>query len=77
MAVRIRNTTAADFGVEPPVTLLLQGASLHDLVDDVMLQLGLGSQDKPEATDGIRDRAQQRAAARHEAAARPQRGQPV
>ena len=28
MAVRIRNTVRADFGVEPPVALLLQGASL-------------------------------------------------
>ena len=31
MAVRIRNTVRGDFGVEPPVALLLQGASLADL----------------------------------------------
>ena len=30
MAVRIRNTVRGDFGVEPPVALLLQGASLAD-----------------------------------------------
>ncbi|HEY4795292.1 MAG TPA: SDR family NAD(P)-dependent oxidoreductase, partial [Mycobacterium sp.] len=31
MAVRIRNTVRGDFGVEPPVALLLQGASLAAL----------------------------------------------
>ena len=42
MAVRIRNTTRADFGVEPPVALLLQGASLQDLTAELVHQLGLG-----------------------------------
>ena len=42
MAVRIRNTTRADFGAEPPVALLLQGASLQDLTADLVRQLGLG-----------------------------------
>ena len=41
MAVRIRNTTRADFGVEPPVALILQGASLQDLTADLIRQLGL------------------------------------
>ena len=41
MAVRIRNSARADFGVEPPVALILQGASLQDLAADLMRQLGL------------------------------------
>ena len=35
MAVRIRNTARADFGVEPPVALLLQGATLGDVAADL------------------------------------------
>ncbi|GAB2998207.1 type I polyketide synthase [Mycobacterium bourgelatii] len=83
MAVRIRNTTRADFGVEPPVTLLLQGASLQDVTTDLMRQLNIAN---PEQTGGtgagetlkssatVRDRAQQRAAARQGAAMRRKRG---
>jgi acyl carrier protein len=41
MAVRIRNTVRGDFGVEPPVALLLQGASLRDVTTDLIGQLGL------------------------------------
>ena len=41
MAVRMRNTIRGDFGVEPPVALLLQGASLADLALDLIRQLGL------------------------------------
>ena len=41
MAVRIRNTVRGDFGVEPPVALLLQGASLAALTTDLIRQLGL------------------------------------
>jgi phthiocerol/phenolphthiocerol synthesis type-I polyketide synthase D len=75
MAVRIRNTARADFGAEPPVALLLQGASLHDLAADLMRQLGLSGPDQArENTDTVRDRAQQRAAARHGAAMRRKRG---
>ena len=48
MAVRIRNTARGDFGVEPPVALLLQGASLQDLTADLIGQLGLGGQDTAE-----------------------------
>jgi phthiocerol/phenolphthiocerol synthesis type-I polyketide synthase D len=77
MAVRIRNGARADFGVEPPVTLILQGASLQDLTADLMDQLGLASPDRgpkgpdePKSTDTVRDRAQQRAAARQGAAMR-------
>ena len=70
MAVRIRNTVRADFGVEPPVALLLQGASLTDLTTDLTRQLGLESQQSTESTDGVRDRANKRAAARQRAAAR-------
>ncbi len=76
MAVRIRNTARADFGVEPPVTLILQGASLQDLTADVIQQLGLADdQATNERIDTVRDRAQQRAAARQGAAMRRKRGQ--
>jgi phthiocerol/phenolphthiocerol synthesis type-I polyketide synthase D len=75
MAVRIRNTARADFGVEPPVTLILQGASLQDLTADVIQQLGLANdQETHEHVETVRDRAQQRAAARHGAATRRKRG---
>ena len=75
MAVRIRNTVRGDFGVEPPVALLLQGASLHDLTADLIRQLGLAGQDSAEQGNGLRDRAQQRAAARQRAATRRKAGQ--
>jgi phthiocerol/phenolphthiocerol synthesis type-I polyketide synthase D len=71
MAVRIRNGARADFGVEPPVALILQGASLQDLTADMMRQLGLSDPDEAtEQADTVRDRAQQRAAARQGAAMR-------
>ena len=47
MAVRIRNTARGDFGVEPPVALLLQGASLQDLTADLIRQLGLAGRTPP------------------------------
>ncbi|UXA08637.1 type I polyketide synthase [Mycobacterium sp. SMC-2] len=76
MAVRIRNSARADFGVEPPVALLLQGASLHDLTADLVRQLGLaGDSQALGQEDAVRDRAQQRAAARQQAALRRKRGQ--
>lgn len=76
MAVRIRNGARADFGVEPPVALILQGASLQGLATDLIRQLGLSGPDQAlENADIVRDRAQQRAAARHEAAMRRKRGQ--
>ena len=77
MAVRIRNTARADFGVEPPVALLLQAASLQDLTADLINQLGLAKQDTAEPGDGLRDRAQQRAAARQRAATRRKAGRRV
>jgi phthiocerol/phenolphthiocerol synthesis type-I polyketide synthase D len=77
MAVRIRNTARADFGIEPPVTLLLQGASVRDVTTDLLCELGLAEHDTTEVTDGVRDRAQQRAAARQGAAMRRKRGQRV
>ena len=49
MAVRIRNTTRADFGVEPPVAMLLQGASLQDVTADLIRQLGLAEHDNARA----------------------------
>ena len=77
MAVRIRNAARADFGVEPPVALLLQGASLHDVTADIIRQLGLAGTQTPRHDDQVRDRAQQRAAARQEDALRRKRGQRV
>ena len=59
MAVRIRNTVRGDFGVEPPVALLLQGASLTALTTDLIRQLGLESDDKADSGGGVRDRAKQ------------------
>lgn len=76
MAVRIRNTARADFGLEPPVAMLLQGASLQDVTTDLIRQLGLAEHDTAPA-DGVRDRAQQRATARQQAALRRKRGQRV
>ena len=75
MAVRIRNTARADFGVEPPVAMLLQGASLREVTADLIRQLGIATDNKPHA-DGVRDRAQQRAAARQQTTQR-RRGQRV
>ncbi len=69
MAVRMRNTVRADFGVEPPVALILQGATMADLAVDLIRQLGL-AEDTAERPSAVRDRAQQRAAARQQAAAR-------
>ncbi len=69
MAVRMRNTVRADFGVEPPVALILQGATLTDLAVDLIRQLGL-SENTAERPSAVRDRAQQRATARQQAAAR-------
>ncbi len=77
MAVRIRNTVRGDFGVEPPVALLLQGASLADLASDLIRQLGVAGPTNAENASGIRDRAQQRAAARQRAATRRKVGDRV
>jgi phthiocerol/phenolphthiocerol synthesis type-I polyketide synthase B len=73
MAVRIRDTTQRDFGVEPPVALLLQGAALNDITANVMNQLGLARQDN--TADAVREKANQRAAARQGASMRRKRGQ--
>ena len=75
MAVRIRNTVRGDFGVEPPVALLLQGASLEDVTTDLLGQLGLAGHGNTEPTNEVRDRAHQRAAARQRAAMRRRGGQ--
>jgi phthiocerol/phenolphthiocerol synthesis type-I polyketide synthase D len=75
MAVRIRNTARTDFGVEPPVALLLQGASLQDVTTDLIRQLGLAEPAVSQQADRVRDRAQQRAAARQQAALRRKPGQ--
>ena len=77
MAVRIRNSVRADFGVEPSVALLLQGATLVDLTSDLVGQLGLTGHDGTERANGLRDRVQQRTAARQRAAMRRKAGQRV
>jgi phthiocerol/phenolphthiocerol synthesis type-I polyketide synthase D len=74
-AVRMRNTIRGDFGVEPPVALLLQGATLADLALDLIRQLGFAEDDQSERHNAVRDRAQQRAAARQRAASRRKVGQ--
>ena len=74
MAVRIRNTARADFGVEPAVALLLQGASLHDLTADLVGQLGLARPAADDRASGLGARAQQRAMARQGAAMRRRKG---
>ena len=71
MAVRIRNTVRGDFGVEPPVALLLQGASLAALTTDLIRQLGLRAEDK--ADSGERGSRQSQAARRSPAASRGRR----
>jgi len=75
LAVRIRNAARADFGVEPPVALLLQGASLRDITIDLIQQLGLTECDGAQQSGRVRDRDQQLARARREAAMRRKRGQ--
>ncbi len=70
MAVRIRNTVRGDFGVEPPVALLLQGANPTALAAELISQLGLASAEPTEPGDDLRDRASRRAAARQRAARR-------
>jgi phthiocerol/phenolphthiocerol synthesis type-I polyketide synthase D len=59
------------------VALLLQGASLADLTVNLISQLGLSGQEKTETANGVRDRAQQRAAARQRAAVRRKVGDRV
>jgi phthiocerol/phenolphthiocerol synthesis type-I polyketide synthase B len=73
MAVRIRDAAQRDFGVEPPVAVLLQGAAPNDITVNVMNQLGLVVQDN--TVDIVRDKANQRAAARQGASMRRKRGQ--
>ncbi len=77
MAVRIRNTARADFGVEPPVALLLQGASLQTSRPISSVSSAWPRPRLRGTADQVRDRAQQRAAARQEAALRRKRGQRV
>ncbi|MCW2517097.1 MAG: polyketide synthase family protein [Mycobacterium sp.] len=70
MAVRIRNAARADFGAEPSVALLLQGASVRDLSADLISQLGIDTEAVEERPNELRDRAHRRASARQRAAVR-------
>ncbi|MDF0530495.1 SDR family NAD(P)-dependent oxidoreductase, partial [Tsukamurella sp. 8J] len=73
MAVRIRNAARADFGIEPPVALLLQGASLTDLAAALATSLGVDEPETDQADapgSALASRVQQRAAARRRAASR-------
>ncbi|MGO9030770.1 type I polyketide synthase [Mycobacterium sp.] len=74
MAVRIRNSARADFGVEPPVALLLHGGSLQNLTTDLVGQLGLVKPSSTERASGLGARAQQRAMARQDAVLERLRG---
>ena len=75
MAVRIRNTVRSDFGVEPPVALLLRGATLADLAVELLRELHPDAADGDEPANPIRERVNQRAAARQRAATRRKVGQ--
>ena len=75
MAVRMRQASQADLGVEPPVALLLGGASVSDITANVVRQLGVSVQSSTASVNDVRDRASQRAAARRGAAMRRKRGQ--
>jgi phthiocerol/phenolphthiocerol synthesis type-I polyketide synthase B len=75
MAVRMRQASQADLGVEPPVALLLGGASVSDITANVVRQLGVAVQSSTASVNDVRDRASQRAAARRGAAMRRKRGQ--
>ena len=75
MAVRIRNAARADFGVEPSVALLLQGATARDVAADLVGQLGLGAPEADERPNDLRNRAHKRAGARQRAASRRKAGQ--
>jgi phthiocerol/phenolphthiocerol synthesis type-I polyketide synthase D len=77
MAVRIRRAAQADFGVEPPVALLLQGASLDDITADLIEQLGLAKNATIARAEAVRNQAHHRAAVRQGAAMRRKRGQRV
>jgi phthiocerol/phenolphthiocerol synthesis type-I polyketide synthase D len=77
MAVRIRNVARGDFGVEPAVALLLQGASLQELTTDLIRQLGLNGHDSAQRPNAVRGPAHQRAEARQRAAMRRKAGQRV
>jgi phthiocerol/phenolphthiocerol synthesis type-I polyketide synthase D len=77
MAVRIRNTARGDFGVEPAVALLLQGASLQELTTDLINQLDLNGHDTAERPNVLRDRTHQRVAARQQATMRRKAGHRV
>ena len=57
------------------VALLLQGATPKDLAADLVRQLGLTAPEPERRSGGLRDRAQQRAAARQRAATRRKAGQ--
>ncbi|MFE5475612.1 type I polyketide synthase [Nocardia sp. NPDC056541] len=74
MAIRIKNACRRDFGVEPSVGLLLQGASLHDLVQDIAGQLGLSLSEHSNENDETHNRPIARAHARRSARARRSRG---
>jgi phthiocerol/phenolphthiocerol synthesis type-I polyketide synthase D len=52
MAVRAKNAVEADFGVQLPVRMLLQGASLDDFVTFLAAEIGLELAAAPARTEG-------------------------
>ncbi|MFD7845655.1 type I polyketide synthase [Nocardia sp. NPDC059764] len=75
MAMRIKNACRWDFGVEPSVGLLLQGATLRDLEKDIGIQLGLGRAEFSDEVEQLGNRPVARAHARRSARARRSRGE--
>ncbi|MFD0366062.1 type I polyketide synthase [Nocardia sp. GCM10030253] len=75
MAMRIKNACRWDFGVEPSVGLLLQGASLRDLEKDIGIQLGLSLVEYSDEIGELYNRPVERAHARRSARARRSRGE--
>ncbi|MEU1284232.1 type I polyketide synthase [Kitasatospora sp. NPDC005856] len=74
MAVKTKNAVLADFGVTLAVARLLQGASLGDMTEQIVGELGSGSgAAEPSAPSGAMAQAQERARARRTARTNPRR----
>ncbi|SFO88816.1 phthiocerol/phenolphthiocerol synthesis type-I polyketide synthase D [Amycolatopsis arida] len=54
LAVRIRNAVQHDFGLSLPVSLLLRGASVAEVEQWLLDELGLGTADRPARTELLR-----------------------
>jgi phthiocerol/phenolphthiocerol synthesis type-I polyketide synthase D len=70
MVISIKNACRLDFGVEPSVGLLIQGASLRELENDIVNQLDLGPARNADDADQPKSLAVERARERRSALAR-------